>query len=69
VPHDTSQEAALAQVRVWRALGPSRTAEIALSLSDDIRAQVLERLRKGTPGIAESEYRRMLIAELYEIRV
>lgn len=67
--HDTSREAALMQVEVWRKLGPGRTAELALDLSDAIRSQTLMRIRQQRPGLEERAYRRLLIEELYGVHV
>ena len=57
------------QLEVWRKLGPGKTAELALDLSDAIRQQVRVRIRQAKPGLTEREYRRLLIEELYGIHV
>lgn len=69
VLRDTTKEAAQAQVEAWRRLGPAKTAEMALSFSDEIRAQRLELLKRKRPSLSDAACVRLLIRELHGLDV
>lgn len=62
---DTSPEAAAVQLELYRALGPSGRAQIAVDLSDAVRETALAGIRRRHPEYSDDEVSRAFLTLLY----
>jgi len=66
---DTTPAAAAMQLMLYRRLGPSGRAQIAVELSDAVRETSLAGIRHRHPEHTEAEVRRSFLELVYGIRV
>ena len=64
-PRDTTDEARDVQIAAYRAMTPSRRVEIALQLSDDVRAISRSGIRKRHPELDERGVHHEFLRILY----
>jgi hypothetical protein len=62
---DTTPAAAALQLRLYRSVGPSRRAQIAVDLSDAVRETTMAGIRRRHPGLAEREWANLFLALVY----
>jgi hypothetical protein len=69
VNRDTSSEAEQVQADVLRRFGANRRLEIAIAMSEEVRALAKQRLHCRHPELDEAALQRALIEELYGIEL
>jgi hypothetical protein len=62
---DTTPRAAALQLRLYREAGPSRRAQIAVDLSDAVRATTLAGIRRRHPDYSEDEVKTDFLRIVY----
>jgi hypothetical protein len=64
---DTTPRAAAIQLQLYRELSPSRRVQIAVELSEAVRATALAGIRRRHPEYSEQEVARSFLHLLYGI--
>lgn len=62
---DTTARAAAVQLRLYREAGPSRRAQIAVELSEAVRATTLAGIRRRHPEYSERQVARSFLQLVY----
>ncbi|HKO59347.1 MAG TPA: hypothetical protein VJ276_26000 [Thermoanaerobaculia bacterium] len=62
---DTSPGAAVHQLKLYREAGPSRRAQIAVDLSDAVRATAMAGIRRRHPEYSEREVAAAFLRMVY----
>jgi C4-dicarboxylate-specific signal transduction histidine kinase len=65
---DTTSRMAAIQLRLYREAGPSRRAQIAVDLSEAVRATTLAGIRRRHPEYSEEEVRTAFLRIVYGFR-
>jgi hypothetical protein len=65
---DTSARAAAIQLQLYREAGPSRRAQIAVELSDAVRATTLAAIQRRHPEYTDRDVRDEFLRIVYGIR-
>ena len=64
---DTTPQAAAIQLDLYRKAGPSRRAQIAVELSDAVRATTLAGIRRRHPDYTEEEVKADFLRIVYRV--
>lgn len=65
LPPDTSAEAAAIQRDAQRELGPEDRVRLAVQMSEDVRALMLQGLRSHHPEASEAALRKLVFRRIY----
>jgi hypothetical protein len=66
---DTTQKAAALQLELYRAAGTSGRAQIAVDLSEAVRATTIAGIRRRNPELSEDEVAQAFVALVYGIHI
>jgi hypothetical protein len=64
-PPDTTREAAAVQRAAQARLTPEERVRLAVQMSEDVRAIMLEGLRARNPDASDAQLRRMMLRRIY----
>lgn len=67
--HDTDARVQAEHFAVFRAMTPQRRVELAIEMSEELRAITLASIRSRNPSLTETQARLALIEMLYGVEV